>query len=1303
MSRAWHLPALALLVAAVAASLIAALSWSWTARAWAAPEASSPEAPSFQASSDGFRDQEISLEWVPAHFQEEIRQARKHLAALLRHRQEAAARRFDAVIFDPVSSLRWEASLDGIWSYYPIRDGTLEAADPSAQRVPQEFDGPKTAWYGLRFFIPPETEGKRLYLLFEGVTLYAEVYVNGAFVGAHGGRFTPFEVDITEAARIGEENVLHILNASAALAYDRRRDAFYYQVGGTTEMERLQLTPDEPQSAGIWGSVRLAARPHVHVVDQFVVPSVRRGTLTAQVTVANRSGEPAELFLRHRIQGATDPDVVGPQAESGRLTLMPGQAETVELEIPWSDPILWDLERPFLYWFVTEIVSGDAVIDTAQVRFGFREFWIEGPDFVLNGSKVRLMGESGVWPKWDPRPGEDTPRPGRPWSSRDRPGVEALFRAYKEMNMTALRLHYRIGTRVEIEVAEELGLLLIPQSGIWTLAEGYERGGSEFLRNLRREFEEWIVRDRNSPAVVIWDVENEILRWGRPATRRWALELDRWVKELDPSRVILHSGGGKFGEQAQAYSFHMAENYDPVIRAWEKNPDKPVILGEWWIGRQVHHGGGMLVPYGWTQTRSGIDPHHLGRRDRIEMHRIAGVHTMPFDFDRSLIYPALPMSTGQAAVDPRAAALYRDAFSPLFVGLKERGATAVAGETLRRTAVVINDTPRDLPVRLSWRWYPSEPADPGSGESRSPEEAAASQAFEASGEKLLWVPNGGRVEVALELVVPNVKELILELDVRSDPAEGGRSAGSPRAYRMTNAHHFDVFPEEALKPCRPLEPYLVFDPEGSVVAWMERHGIPYREISGLSHLDGPVLIIGRDALAPLPWSEAERLHEYVRQGGRVLIMEQSVRLPPGQAWHHPGLRLPTPWLPGGLAFWSADISVPYNVRTLGVPSTVKEVLMSRYAAVLQMNHPVARGLPSQLLAHWRAGDGRVVDDAIQVPGGIAAPPPGVTPIVGAVGPDNASLVQVVTGDGLYLINQLEIVPNLDVDPAATRLFLNMLKYLEPEVVNVRLPLGLARGEIPVGIDVYVAKGWRLDSLTLWIDDEPWLAATEPIATALVDTLVFPDGDHRVTAEARFETPEGPRAFQAESLMVISNWRELRDELEPPRPGWFGQSIKQLKTDEESQRWRHVEDEAERYFGDRTRMTVAPGTEGPQHLVWRMPRLKKAEVVAYVPAEEVSRVSRHISLAGSADKEAWTRLAFDVRLVRQAGGVAEVALTVDLTAADPAARPLSERDLPGAAVARDPAQASLNWFRLEMVGLKDPDAWQLGRVSLWGLR
>ncbi len=55
--------------------------------------------------------------------------------------------------------------------------------------------------------------------------------------------------------------------------------ALYYQVGGTTELERLELTPELPQSAGIWGSVTLSARHPVHVVDQYVITSVRERKL----------------------------------------------------------------------------------------------------------------------------------------------------------------------------------------------------------------------------------------------------------------------------------------------------------------------------------------------------------------------------------------------------------------------------------------------------------------------------------------------------------------------------------------------------------------------------------------------------------------------------------------------------------------------------------------------------------------------------------------------------------------------------------------------------------------------------------------------------------------------------------------------------------------------------------------------------------------------------------------------------------------------------------------------------------------
>ena len=474
-------------------------------------------------------------------------------------------------------------------------------------------------------------------------------------------------------------------------------------------------------------------------------------------------------------------------------------------EIPWPDPILWDLENPFLYWFTTEIAAGGELLDRRSVRFGFREFWIEGPHFLLNGHKVRLMGESGVWPKWDPRPGEDTPRPGRPWSRHDRPGVEALYRAYKAMNMTAVRLHYRVGNRVEIEVADELGLLVIPQSGLWTAAEPYERGGSLFFSNLEKEFEEWVRRDRNSPSVVFWDVENEILRWGTPLRRPWALRLEEMVQRHDRTRVLLHSGGGKFSDDAQVYSFHMAENYDAVFRAWEKQPDKPVILGEWWIGRQVHHGGGMLVPYGWSERGLEVDPHHLARRERIEMHRMAGVHTMPFDFDRSLIYPALPFSAGRVVVDPKAEALYRDAFSPLFVGVEERGTVAMAGERISRTAVVINDTPRDLSVQLVWRW-------------RSP------AGILDEGEAMLALANGQRADVPIEVDVPPAGEIILELTVQA----GG--------YGMTNEQRIHVLSPELFIPPSPLEPFMLYDPEGALRAWMDAQQISYRSLADLSDL-----------------------------------------------------------------------------------------------------------------------------------------------------------------------------------------------------------------------------------------------------------------------------------------------------------------------------------------------------------------------------------------------------------------------------------------------------------------------------------
>src|SRR6185295_7547419 len=59
----------------------------------------------------------------------------------------------------------------------------------------------------------------------------------------------------------------------------------------------------------------------------------------------------------------------------------------------WDPEVLWDLHTPGNMYNVTcsLVESGGRVADVDfETRFGFREFWIEGRDFFLNGSRIHL-------------------------------------------------------------------------------------------------------------------------------------------------------------------------------------------------------------------------------------------------------------------------------------------------------------------------------------------------------------------------------------------------------------------------------------------------------------------------------------------------------------------------------------------------------------------------------------------------------------------------------------------------------------------------------------------------------------------------------------------------------------------------------------------------------------------------------------------------------------------------------------------------------------------------------------------------
>ncbi len=62
----------------------------------------------------------------------------------------------------------------------------------------------KSAWYRLRLPLSRRDPGHRVYVVFEGVAVFADVYLNGHHLGQHRGAFTRFVFDATEHVVDGE-------------------------------------------------------------------------------------------------------------------------------------------------------------------------------------------------------------------------------------------------------------------------------------------------------------------------------------------------------------------------------------------------------------------------------------------------------------------------------------------------------------------------------------------------------------------------------------------------------------------------------------------------------------------------------------------------------------------------------------------------------------------------------------------------------------------------------------------------------------------------------------------------------------------------------------------------------------------------------------------------------------------------------------------------------------------------------------------------------------------------------------------
>src|SRR3954454_9480960 len=280
---------------------------------------------------------------------------------------------------------RERKSLNGLWRFRLDPDGVgrddgwwrAPLADATDMPVPASYndvladpavrDHVGDAWYQTFVRVPRGWGGQRVVLRFDSATHRAVVWVDDTEVARHEGGYTPFEADVTEHVRPGEQ-------VRVSVVVDNRL-TWRSVPPGIVENGRQTYFHDFFNYAGLHRSVWLYSTPPAHVRDVTVVPGLEgsRGTVDYRVETAGEVAGVQVVLL-----DASGAEVTRGTGASGRLVV--------------DDVHPWRPGEGYLYELRVQLLDGGEVVDSYSLPIGIRTVEVRGNRFLINGEPFRFTG-----------------------------------------------------------------------------------------------------------------------------------------------------------------------------------------------------------------------------------------------------------------------------------------------------------------------------------------------------------------------------------------------------------------------------------------------------------------------------------------------------------------------------------------------------------------------------------------------------------------------------------------------------------------------------------------------------------------------------------------------------------------------------------------------------------------------------------------------------------------------------------------------------------------------------------------------
>ena len=439
------------------------------------------------------------------------------------------------------------------------------------------------SWWETRVRVPQEWQGRHVVLDFEAVRFRAEVYVNHELVGYDVVGSTPFGIDVTDALRFGEANLITVRITDPNGNFNWK-DSQVFRWG------QYRTNPTHG-FGGITGEVKLTATAPTYIADLFVKNQPTPTRIEAETTVEVQEEGYYEVLYEVK------------EWPSGRFVyngirnvlLHPGENRlTYDVSLPHAQ--LWSPDAPNLYT-LTVSLNGMGQEDQLERRFGFRWFEIRDVEgdrqFYLNGRRI-VLRTSISWSFWP----ENGITPSRELARRQ---VEAA----KAIGLNMLNFHRTIGCTRVLDCADELGLLYWEEpGGNQYPADHFDDDDlqSRFYFGFRNEkLLRMIRRDRSHPSLIIYNLHNE--RGAVPQAEDYR-EM-RLAHEADPTRLLLYNSSNGTNPEGEPYArckTHLLP-YDTTF----------YDVG-WW---DQHHAGGPDVYH--DALYNGPDDYHRSSSNRGEI------------------------------------------------------------------------------------------------------------------------------------------------------------------------------------------------------------------------------------------------------------------------------------------------------------------------------------------------------------------------------------------------------------------------------------------------------------------------------------------------------------------------------------------------------------------------------------------------------------------------------------------------------------------------------------------------------------